>query len=148
MSFQWLQMRISEEKDRREREAGILQRLPRALDEVHEALQDCVEAYREAFGEESADLVKLPGKLRVTVRTERNGEWQQTGRLEISTDTAVPGFQIDKGAGGDPYIIEVGMLPGDKLYYRDRAKDQYVTMEELTRRVMDRALFPNLNEER
>ena len=35
MSFQWLQMRITEEKDRRAREAQILERLPRALDELH-----------------------------------------------------------------------------------------------------------------
>jgi hypothetical protein len=41
-------------------------------------------------------------------------------------------------------MIEVGLLPGDKLFYRDQ--DQFVTMEELTRRILDRALFPKLGE--
>src|ERR1700682_3962854 len=43
MSFQWLQMRIQEEKERRQREANILERLPRALEELHRSLIVCVE---------------------------------------------------------------------------------------------------------
>jgi hypothetical protein len=36
------------------------------------------------------------------------------------------------------------MLPGDKLFFRDREKDQYVSMEEVTHRALDRAFFPKL----
>jgi len=41
----------------------------------------------------------------------------------------------------------VGLLPSDKLFYRDRAQDKYIAMDELTRRVLDRALFPALPEQ-
>jgi len=34
------------------------------------------------------------------------------------------------------------VLAGDKLFYRDG--DEYITLEELTRRILDRALFPKL----
>jgi hypothetical protein len=40
----------------------------------------------------------------------------------------------------------VGVLPSDKLYYRDCEQDKYLTMEELTRRILDRVLFPKLRE--
>jgi|SRR5579863_2775344 len=146
MSYQWLQMRISEEIDRRKRESAIHERLPRALEEFHAALSICVDGYREAFGAESAEIQKAAGHLRITVRAQRDRQWQQIARVDIATTTSIPGFQIDKGAGGEPFIVEVGILPGDKLFYRDRAKDQYVTMEELTRRTVDRAFFPDLNE--
>ena len=52
--------------------------------------------------------------------------------------------QIDRA--GRPLTIEVGMLPGDKLYFRDMELDQYVTAEELTRRILDRGMFPKLPE--
>lgn len=139
-------MRISEENDRRKRESEILERLPRALEEVHEAVVECVKSYQEAFGEQSAEVSLSGGKLRLNVRTEREGRWQQSSRVEVAIAPDIPGFQVDRGTGGEPFIVEVGVLPGDKLFYRDRAKDQYVTMEELTRRVLDRALFPNLSE--
>jgi len=42
-------------------------------------------------------------------------------------------------------MIEVGLLPGDKLFYRDQ--DEFITGEELTRRILDRALFPKLGSE-
>ena len=58
----------------------------------------------------------------------------------------LPGIQIDNGNGGDPLLIEIGLLPGDKLFFRDRAQDQYVTMEDLTRRILDREFFPKLGE--
>lgn len=147
MPFQWLQMRISEESDRRKREAAVMERLPRALEEVHQALTECVENYKQAFGRESAEILLQSGRIRVTVRSEKDGKWQQGGRVELVTTPAIPGFQIDRGTGGEPLVIEVGILPGGKLFYRDRAKDQYVTLEELTRRTLDRALFPNLNEQ-
>ena len=146
MSFQWLEMRITEENERRQRESAILARLPAALEEVHDALALCIESYRTAFGRESAELRLQPGMIELSVREQRDGQWRQVGRVEVVSAIAIPGFQVDRGTGGDALIVEVGILPGDKLFYRDRAKDQYVTMEELTKRVLDRALFPNLNE--
>jgi hypothetical protein len=146
MAFQWLTMRISEEKDRRKREAATLERLPRALEEVHRGILACVETFQKAFGPEAADIHLQSSKIRIITREEVEGRWQQTARVEAVLVPTLPGFQIDNGAGGEPLLIEVGMLPGDKLFYRDRAKDQYVTMEELTRRILDRAFFPKLGE--
>ena len=45
---------------------------------------------------------------------------------------------------GEPLEIVVGILPDQNLYYRDA--DKYLTMEELTRRILDKALFPKLGE--
>ena len=56
--------------------------------------------------------------------------------------TALPGFRIERG--GEPLEIVVGILPDQNLYYRDA--DKYLTMEELTRRILDKALFPKLGE--
>lgn len=75
-----------------------------------------------------------------------DGKWQQTSRVEVTLVPKLPGLQIDHGNGAEPVLIEIGLLPGDKLFYRDRVQDQYVTMEELTRRILDRALFPKLGE--
>lgn len=144
MSFQWLQMRITEEKDRRAREALILQRLPRALEELHKDLSECVENYARAFGMQAADVTLLPSKIRIVVREEHEGKWQPRGKVEITANPTLPGFQIDREAG--PLVIEVGMLPGDRIFYRDQELDQYLTMEELTRRILDRTLFPKLRE--
>jgi hypothetical protein len=142
MSFGWLQMRISEEKDRRQREAQILERLPRALDEVYRCLKTCIDGYTEAFGPEAADIVVQGSKIRIAVREMMEGKWVQRVRLEIAALPTVPGFRIEGGA--EALIVEVGMLPGDKLFYKDQ--EQYLTMEELTRRILDRAFFPKLGE--
>lgn len=56
MSFQWIQMRISEEKDRRKRETAALERLPVALEEVHLSLVACAEAYQKAFAAEAVTI--------------------------------------------------------------------------------------------
>jgi hypothetical protein len=146
MSFQWLEMRITEEKDRRNREAATLERLPRALEEVHAALVACIASFQAAFGPEAADIHLQTSKIRVVAREEVEGSWQQAGRVEVLVVPTLPGFQIDNGSGGEPLLIDVGLLPGDKLYYRDRVKDQYINMEELTRRILDRAFFPKLSE--
>jgi hypothetical protein len=146
MSFQWLQMRISEEKDRRKKQTSTLQRLPDALEEVHAALLACIEQYREAFGVNAAELQLEPEKIRVISRQDTDGAWKQNAVVEVVLVPKVPGFQIDNGAGGEPMLVEVGLLPGDKLYFRDRVKDQYIMMEELTRRILDRAFFPKLPE--
>ena len=85
MSLEWLHLRISEEKDRREREARILERLPRALEEVHASLSACVEAYAQAFGPEVAQIQVEESRIVVTVREQRQGSWEQISRVEISS---------------------------------------------------------------
>jgi hypothetical protein len=144
MSFQWLQMRIQEEKDRRQREAEILACLPRTLEDLHRDLAACVANYTLAFGAEAADIALLPAKIRVMVREQRDGGWQQSSQVEVSTAPTIPGFQIDRGDVS--MVIEVGLLPGNKVFYRDREQDKYLTMEELTRRILDRTFFPKLPE--
>ena len=49
MAFQWLQMRIQEERERRELRAKHLARLPSALEELHDQLAECVKAYTDTF---------------------------------------------------------------------------------------------------
>ena len=140
MAYQWLTMRISEENDRRKKEENTLQRLPSALDEVYNEVKDCVEEYQRAFGDDSVDLQRSTGKICIVVPGEKEA------RAEVVTVPKIPGFQVDRGAGGEPLAIEVGLLPGDKLFFRDLQLDQYVTMEELTRRILDRVFFPKLSE--
>jgi hypothetical protein len=142
MSFQWLEQRVQEEQERRQREAQILARLPRAVDETYRHLAGCIEVYTDAFGPESADIHLQASKIRITVRDEQEGKWQQRAKVEISIIASLPGFRIERG--GEPLMIEVGLLPGDKLFYRDQ--DEFITGEELTRRILDRALFPKLGE--
>ncbi len=126
-------MRITEEKERRERERAILDRLPRALTELRESLTICVDAYNEAFGADSVSLALQEGTLRMIAGG---------GKIEIVTDESLPGFRVERGS--DPLMIQVGVLPGDKLFYRDG--DKYLTAEEMTRRILDRTLFPRLVE--
>ncbi len=144
MSFQWLGMRISEEQDRRRREAQILERLPQVLAELHAALALCLADYTAAFGTEAAEMTLQPTRLHISIREEQEGKWQQISKVDISTVPSVPGFQIERGS--EPLIIEVGLLPGDKSFYRDRSLDKYLGMEDLTRRILDHALFPKLGE--
>jgi hypothetical protein len=144
MSFQWLEMRITEEQERREREAQILDRLPRALDELFDALAGCIENYNATFGTDAAEMTLQSSRIHIAVREVQDGKWHQLSRVDISTIPSVPGFQIERGT--EPLIIEVGILPGEKVYYRDRVLDKYLSMEELTRRILDRALFPKLAE--
>ena len=144
MSFQWLQMRITEERERREREAMILERLPRAIEELRRSLSSCIESYTAAFGAESACLTVDDLKLRVVVREPAGSGWRECGRVEIDAVPEMPGFEVR--SEDSTLAVEIGLLPGDRLFYRDRQVDQYLTMDELTRRVLDRALFPKLRE--
>ena len=140
MSFQWLQMRISEEADRRKREADIIERLPRVLEEVHQALVLCAQNYAQAFGPQSIELNFQNQMIRVTVREMFAGKWLGSGKVEV---TAIPkplGLHIDRN--GDPLDIEVGLLPGDRIFYKDG--DKFLTIDELTRRILDRVMFPKL----
>ncbi|HMD71306.1 MAG TPA: hypothetical protein VKF41_08180 [Bryobacteraceae bacterium] len=142
MNYQWLAMRITEEQDRRQREAEVLARLPRAIDELQAELKGCIDEYRKAFGAESAEITGYLSRIRVTVREKREGKWEPIAKIEIHIDPMLPGFQVD--CEGGPLCIEVGVLPGDKIFYRDTKQDQYVTTDDLTRRILDRGLFPRL----
>jgi len=133
MSFQWLQMRITEEKDRRERENNIHQRLPPAFEELRAQLAKCIETYNDAFGAGTASMEGSNGAVRVT-----SGE----SSVQVHLDLAYPGYQVDQPSGH--LSIEVGILPGGNLYYRDAEK--YLTLEEVTRRILDRTLFPKLKD--
>jgi hypothetical protein len=144
MSFQWLQLRISEERDRRAREQRINERLPDALLELYEAVRSCVEGYNGEFGAQASEAELVSGKVVVVAREQRDGNWQQCGKVEITILVELPGFQIDRG--GEPFLVEVAVLPTGKLAYRDREADQYLTMDELSRQVLDRVLFPKLKE--
>jgi len=132
MSFQWLQMRITEENERRERERQTLERLPGVMDEVHQAIAECVKDYAEAFGKESIEVREL-----------KEGKWEKSAKVEISTLTKPPSLHIDRN--GDALDIELGLLPGDRVFYKDGEK--FLTMEELTRRILDRSFFPKLGAE-
>jgi hypothetical protein len=142
MSFQWLGQRITEEQERRQREAEVLARLPRAIDELQSELKACIDEYRETFGPESAEISGYLSRIRVIVREQRDGKWEPAAKIEVHVDNTLPGFQVD--CAGGPLTIVVGMLPGDKIFYRDTKLDQYVTPEDLTRRILDRSLFPRL----
>lgn len=142
MSFQWLQMRITEEQDRRQREARILACLPRVLDEVHRALLVCVDEYLAAFGPEAVEINCQNQKIRVTVREEQDAKWEKAAKVEVSVAPKLPGLHIDRN--GSALDIEVGLLPGEKIFYKDA--EEFLTMEELTRRILDRSLFPKLGE--
>ena len=145
MAFQWLQMRIQEERERREKRAQHLARLPGALEELYDELVECVNAYTGSFGSSAADIVMLPNRIRVTAREQVDGSWKPAGKVEVSTVAELPGFLIERGDLKMP--IEVGLLPSDKLFYRDNEADKYINMEELTRRILDRILFPGLKEQ-
>ncbi len=142
MSLDWLQTRITEEKDRREREARILERLPSALEEVHANLAACIEAYAGAFGPDAAQIRFENARIVVTVREQRQESWEETARVEISLAPKLPGFQVE--GAGEPLPVEVGILAGDKLFYKHREK--FLSVEDVARRALDRALFPKLRE--
>jgi hypothetical protein len=135
MSFQWLTMRIGEERDRRAREAQILGVLPGALDELQAELSRCVDAFNGEFGAGAAKIERTALGLTIS------GDGPS---VEVVADTELPGFQVQRE--GSRLSVQVGVLPGDRLFYFDVAADQYLSMEELTRRILDRVLFPKLKD--
>jgi hypothetical protein len=141
MSFQWLDMRITEEKERRERDAVVQERLPRALGELYAELEQCVEVYRLAFGADSAEIRRNGAGIQVTVRDQRTGQWQECAHVQIQTVPTLPGFRIENGK--EPEHLEVGTLPGDKLLFKYQS--QYLTLEQVTRLILDPAFFPDLD---
>ena len=145
MAFQWLQMRIQEERERRELHEKHLERMPAALQEIHDDLVQCIQAYTENFGADSASIVLLPDRIQVTVREQRDGKWQRASKVEVISVPDLPGFRVERGEFS--LEVEFGLLPSDKLFYMDREQDKYLTMEEFTKRILDRALFPALPEQ-
>jgi hypothetical protein len=143
MAFQWLKMRIGEEQDRRQREEKTLAMLPDAFHDLNAQLRECIEEYKEAFSPEAAEIHFYASKIRITVREQKSGKWEPAAKVEVSSVPSLPGFKVDRGEA-DPLMIDIGLLPGDKLFYRHA--DQFLTMEEVTRRILDRALFPKLTE--
>src|SRR5215475_6023452 len=97
MSFEWLRMRIQEEQDRRNREASTLGRLPMAMQELHGVLKQCLDGYTKAFGADSASIVKLNNRIKITVCEEANGRWQNTSKVEVLTVSELPGIRIERG---------------------------------------------------
>jgi len=144
MAFQWLQMRLQEEKDRRQREADAVERLPKALEELHDNLLSCLEEYTASFGAEAAEIALLPNRIKVTARESRDGKWHSMAKVEVVAVIDIPGFRIESGEYS--LAVEVGVLPSEKLFYRDREQDKYLTMEEFTRKILDRVLFPKLRD--
>jgi hypothetical protein len=140
MPFEWLRMRILEERERQQRETQTVERLPLARAEVGSALGACIQEYTRAAGPEAAELQATDQGFRLVVREPHNGQWEPRTTIEVSMTPELPGFHVDRPCGS--LDVVVGMLPGDRLFYRDG--DQYLTMEELTRRILDRVLFPEL----
>jgi hypothetical protein len=114
------------------------------MQELHELLKDCVAAYTASFGENSADVVLLPGRIKVIACQEQNGRWLPTSKVEVVPVRELPGIRIERGEYS--LALEIGLLPNDKRYYRDCEQDKFLTVDDLTRRILDRALFPRLKE--
>jgi hypothetical protein len=143
MSFQWLHLRIQEEKDRREREKLTLERLPIALEELYDILRQGVDAFEEAFGQETVETVLLPSRIKITAH-ESKDDRGQGNKVEVILNPEIPGFRVQRGESS--LDVEVGILSSASLYYRDRERDAYLNMEDLTRRILDPVLFPKLRE--
>ena len=141
MAFQWLEMRITEERERRQREAAMLKQLPRGLEELYRVLAECVAEYTKAFGAQSAEITLQQGRICITMRALEGTKWEPHAQLDITGSFDPPAFKIDRGA--ESFLIDVGLLPGEKLFYREG--DDYLTVEELTKRILDPALFPKLS---
>src|SRR5438309_11366726 len=101
MSFQWLQMRIGEERDRRAREKQILDRLPGAMDELEESVKACLDGYKAAFPGDPAELGRDGLRLAVA---------GTGGRVEVTATPELPGFAI--ASAGAAQQVPIGILPG------------------------------------
>ena len=143
MTFNWLEMRIQEEQERRRKESKVLELLPQGLEELHQQLSGCIQRYKEAFGAEAAEISNLVSKLRITVRDQQGGKWQPRTKVDVSVVSAPPAFKVERGEN-EALMLEAGLLPGDRLSFR--LNEQYLTPEDVLRHILDRALFPKLGE--
>jgi hypothetical protein len=55
------------------------------------------------------------------VREERDGNWQALSQVEVVSVPNMPGFRVERGEYS--LAVEAGLLPSDKLSYRDREQD-------------------------
>ena len=86
----------------------------------------------------------LNAQLLLHFREFRDGKWHPAAKVELVAVPDIPGFRIERGEYS--MAVEVGVLPSNKLFYRDREQDKYLTMDEFTRRILDRVLFPKLRD--
>src|SRR5215471_19853343 len=107
-------------------------------------LKEGITAYTGSFGADAAEMVLLPSRIKITTREMRDGRWNPAGKVEVIIVPEIPGFRIERGEYST--AVELGLLPSNKLFYRDREQDVYLTMEDLTKRILDRLLFPKLKE--
>jgi hypothetical protein len=103
-----------------------------------------VESYKEAFGSGTVEIVLLPSKIKITAREGKNDYAQPLAKVEVVLAAEIPGFRVDRD---DKAVdVEVGILSSNNLFYRDRERDVYLNMEDLTRRILDPVLFPKLRD--
>ena len=142
--FPWLTARIAEERERRRREAEIHEKLPEILNELYQALTECVELYRQAFGPETAGISLAVSTIRITVSGAQpaNAGSPAAQQVEVVLDPKLPGVSVRRASA--TLEITVGILPGGKPSYLDG--DLYLTIEDLTRRILDPVFFPMLPE--
>ncbi len=142
MTFQWIQLRISEEQERRNREDVVRARLPLALEELRDALCICASEFNTAFEDQAAEVASVANELRISVRQQRGGSWKDRARVTVSVNPELPGFTV--AGAGEPRLVQVGMLAGDKLFYK--SGERYLSMDDLTKLILDGVLFPELGE--
>ena len=135
MSFQWLEMRIGEERDRRAREKQILDRLPGAMDELEESVKACLDGYTAAFPGDPA----APGRdgLRLGV-TGTGGAWRSRLRRSF------PDSRSRRRARRSRF--RSASCRATNCFISTWPEDRYLSMEELTKRILDRVLFPKLKD--
>jgi hypothetical protein len=144
MSFQWLQQRIEEEADRRRRETITLERLPVELAGLHGILKGCIASYQEIFPDERIEAALLPTGIRITVQEPYGPRSGPSRTVDVAIAQEIPGYRVV--CGETKISIEAGILGNDTLYYRDQERDMFLNTEDLTRRILDRVLFPKLRE--
>ena len=81
---------------------------------------------------------------KLTVTPNLPAQWNEAKILGVPLGRVRVGVEIRRN--GSARQIQVGMLPGDRVYFLDLTADQYLSMEELTKLILDRVLFPKLQE--
>jgi hypothetical protein len=135
-------MRIAEEKERRSREDVVRARLPLAMEELRTALGGCASEFNRAFEDQAVEVASASNGILVSVRQQSGGSWSNRAKVTVSVKPELPGFAVTNG--GEPIPVQVGMLAGDKLFYK--SGERYLSIEELTKLILDRALFPDFKD--
>jgi hypothetical protein len=142
MSFQWIQMRIAEEKERRNREDVVRARLPLAMEELRTALGACASDFNRAFEDQAVEVSSASNGILVSVRQQSGGSWSNRAKVTVSVNPELPGFVVTNG--GAPISVQVGMLGGNKIFYK--SEEYYLSIEDLTKLILDRVLFPGFKD--